>query len=113
MTRRKCNCLTVRTGGSWHTTYSAIPHYVTSKARSVFLTNLSYAEFDFTAGVQGLGFTHFSLRPVSFFVAETTQHTNETCLRQAERWTSVGPYTRPLLSSPSAVFVAETTQLFQ
>ena len=35
-------------GGSWHTTYSAIPHYVTSKARSLFLTNFSYAEFDFT-----------------------------------------------------------------
>lgn len=35
-------------GGSWHTTYSAIPHYVTSKAHSVFLTNFSYAEFDFT-----------------------------------------------------------------
>jgi sulfoquinovosidase len=35
-------------GGNWHTTYTAIPHYVTSAARSVFLTNYSYAEFDFT-----------------------------------------------------------------
>ena len=35
-------------GGSWHTTYTAIPHYVTSKARSVHLTDFSYGEFDFT-----------------------------------------------------------------
>ena len=34
--------------GSWHTTYSAIPHYVTHKARSVFLTNYTYSEFDFS-----------------------------------------------------------------
>ena len=34
--------------GSWHTTYTAIPHYVTHKARSVFLTNYTYSEFDFT-----------------------------------------------------------------
>ena len=35
-------------GGSWHTTYTSIPHYVTSKARSVHLTDFSYGEFDFT-----------------------------------------------------------------
>ena len=34
--------------GSWHTTYTAIPHYITHKARSVFLTNYTYSEFDFT-----------------------------------------------------------------
>lgn len=34
--------------GDWWTTYSAIPHYVTSKARSLFLTNYTYSEFDFT-----------------------------------------------------------------
>ena len=34
--------------GKWHTTYTAIPHYVTHKARSVFLTNYTYSEFDFT-----------------------------------------------------------------
>lgn len=34
--------------GSWHTTYTAIPHYVTHKARSLFLTNYTYSEFDFT-----------------------------------------------------------------
>ena len=34
--------------GDWWTTYSAIPHYVTSKARSFFLTNYTYSEFDFT-----------------------------------------------------------------
>ena len=32
----------------WWTTYSAISHYVTSKARSFFLTNYTYSEFDFT-----------------------------------------------------------------
>ena len=42
------NRLFMGSGGSWHTTYTAIPHYVTSKARSVFLTNFSYGEFDFT-----------------------------------------------------------------
>lgn len=35
-------------GGSWHTTYTSIPHYVTSRARSVHLTDFSYGEFDFT-----------------------------------------------------------------
>jgi len=34
--------------GSWHTTYTAIPHYITHKARSMFLTNYTYSEFDFT-----------------------------------------------------------------
>ena len=34
--------------GDWWTTYSAIPHYVTSNARSFFLTNYTYSEFDFT-----------------------------------------------------------------
>ena len=42
------NRLFMGSGGRWHTTYTAIPHYVTSKARSVFLTNFSYGEFDFT-----------------------------------------------------------------
>ena len=42
------NRLFMGSGGSWHTTYTAIPHYVTSEARSVFLTDFAYGEFDFT-----------------------------------------------------------------
>jgi alpha-glucosidase len=42
------NSLFPGSAGKWHTTYTAIPHYVTHKARSVFLTNYTYSEFDFT-----------------------------------------------------------------
>ena len=33
-------------GGNWHTTYSAIPHYTTSESRSFFLENSEYSIFD-------------------------------------------------------------------
>lgn len=36
-------------GGNWHTTYSPIPHYMTSLNRSVFLENTQYSQFDFSA----------------------------------------------------------------
>ena len=36
-------------GGNWHTTYSAVPQYVTSHARSVFLENTEVLYFDATA----------------------------------------------------------------
>ena len=36
-------------GGNWHTTYSAVPQYVSSKMRSVFLENTEVAYFDSTA----------------------------------------------------------------
>jgi len=38
-----------KSGGSWHTTYSAIPHYVTSQLKSFFLEGSNYATFDMTA----------------------------------------------------------------
>ncbi|MGH3090335.1 MAG: TIM-barrel domain-containing protein, partial [Rubrobacteraceae bacterium] len=33
-------------GGSWHSTYAAVPHYITSKSRSLFLENHEYSSFD-------------------------------------------------------------------
>jgi alpha-glucosidase len=33
-------------GGAWHTSYAPVPHYVTSRLRSVFLENTEYATFD-------------------------------------------------------------------
>jgi hypothetical protein len=35
-------------GGSWQTTYTAVPHYITSDARSVFLTTYGFSVFDLT-----------------------------------------------------------------
>ena len=35
-----------RAGGSWHTTYAPVPHYITSEMRSVFLEGYEYAAFD-------------------------------------------------------------------
>ena len=35
-------------GGNFHTTYSAIPHYTTSQLKSFFLENSEYSIFDFT-----------------------------------------------------------------
>eukprot|EP00750_Incisomonas_marina_P008867 INCI15722.1.p1 GENE.INCI15722.1~~INCI15722.1.p1 ORF type:complete len:697 (-),score=100.57 INCI15722.1:2473-4533(-) len=40
-------------GGNWHTTYSAIPQYLTSEMRSVFLENSEVAYFDSTANNSG------------------------------------------------------------
>jgi len=34
-------------GGDWSTTYTAVPHYVTTKGRSVFLNTTAPAIFDF------------------------------------------------------------------
>lgn len=34
-------------GGRWHTTYAPIPHYITSRLRSLALENSDYAAFDF------------------------------------------------------------------
>lgn len=34
-------------GGSWHTTYAGVPHYLSSKCRSLFLENAEYVVFDF------------------------------------------------------------------
>lgn len=36
-------------GGNWHTTYSPVPHYVSSYNTSLYLTNTQYAVFDFGA----------------------------------------------------------------
>lgn len=33
-------------GGAWHTTYAGVPHYITSRLRSLFLTTYEYAVFD-------------------------------------------------------------------
>ncbi len=35
-------------GGDWHTSYAGVPHYITSKHRSLFLENLEYSVFDMT-----------------------------------------------------------------
>lgn len=33
-------------GGAWHTSYACVPHYISSKLRSLFLTSTEYAVFD-------------------------------------------------------------------
>lgn len=33
-------------GGKWHTSYAGVPHYMTSKMRSLFLENSQYSVFD-------------------------------------------------------------------
>jgi alpha-glucosidase len=37
-------------GGSWHTSYASVPHYVTGQLRSLFLTSYEYAVFDLRRG---------------------------------------------------------------
>ena len=34
--------------GSWHTTYTRVPHYITNYQRSLALESLEYAVFDMT-----------------------------------------------------------------
>lgn len=41
--------LAARSGGRWHTTYAAAPHYISSRMRSLFLDNHEYAVFDMRA----------------------------------------------------------------
>ena len=41
--------LTAGAGGDWHTSYAGLPHYMTSRMRSLFLENSEYAIFDMTA----------------------------------------------------------------
>ncbi|MEM8531394.1 MAG: alpha-glucosidase [Chloroflexota bacterium] len=38
--------LQARAGGAWHTSYSGVPHYITSRLRSLFLENYEYVVFD-------------------------------------------------------------------
>jgi alpha-glucosidase len=38
--------LTAKSGGDWHTTYAGVPHYLSSKLRSLFLENSEYLTFD-------------------------------------------------------------------
>jgi len=38
--------LAAQAGGAWHTTYAGVPHYITSKLRSLFLKTYQYAVFD-------------------------------------------------------------------
>ena len=40
-------CVSV-TGGTWYTTYTRVPHYITSEQHSLYLETLDYAEFDLT-----------------------------------------------------------------
>ena len=36
------------TGGSWHTTYTYVPQYVTSHSHGLMLTSFDYTVFDLT-----------------------------------------------------------------
>ena len=46
-------------GGNWHTTYTAIPHYMTSEMRSLFLDDYHVAYFDFVhSGVVEVEIVH-------------------------------------------------------
>ncbi len=38
--------LIARSGGSWHTSYASVPHYITSTLRSLFTENYEYQIFD-------------------------------------------------------------------
>ena len=35
--------------GNWHTTYTAMPHFITNRLRSVFFEDTRYMEFDLCA----------------------------------------------------------------
>lgn len=41
------NKISPGSSGSWSSTYAPVPHYISSKMRSLFLKNTSYSEFDF------------------------------------------------------------------
>lgn len=38
--------LTAGAGGDWHNSYAAVPHYITSRLRSLYLENYEYCVFD-------------------------------------------------------------------
>ncbi len=40
--------LTAGAGGDWHTSYAAVPHFISSRMRSLFLENYEYSIFDMT-----------------------------------------------------------------
>ncbi len=40
--------LTAGAGGDWHTSYAGIPHFISSRMRSLFLENREYSIFDMT-----------------------------------------------------------------
>ncbi len=40
--------INARAGGKWHTSYAGVPHYMTSKMRSLFLQTSEYSVFDMT-----------------------------------------------------------------
>ena len=73
-------------GGDWHTTYSPVPHYVSSYNTSLFLTNTQYSVFDFGA----LGNTSIIVQ-----VVHTTTPVDSTCV-----WMSGG-----VLQAPSPLQV--------
>jgi len=41
--------LFAQSGGHWHTSYAPVPHYLTSRLRSLFLKNYAYSAFDLRA----------------------------------------------------------------
>ena len=41
-------CLSDLPAGTWYTTYTRVPHYITSHLRSLYLHSLEYTEFDLT-----------------------------------------------------------------
>lgn len=40
--------LSLPSAGTWYTTYTRVPHYITSELRSLYLHSLEYTEFDLT-----------------------------------------------------------------
>ena len=42
--------LTAGAGGDWHTSYASVPHYITSKLRSLYLDSYAYVTFDMRRG---------------------------------------------------------------
>lgn len=40
--------LTAKAGGDWHTSYAGVPHFISSRMRSLFLENTEYSVFDMT-----------------------------------------------------------------
>ena len=46
--RLNCSLISFISAGSWHTTYTRVPHYITNYRRSLVLESLEYAVFDLT-----------------------------------------------------------------
>ncbi|MCB1138047.1 MAG: alpha-glucosidase [Leptospiraceae bacterium] len=75
--------ITAGAGGDWHTSYAGVPHYITSKMRSLMLMNYEYSVFDMrednytvieVASPRLVGEVHYGKNPGEL-VSATTEYT--------------------------------------